>query len=47
VTDRRPPHSTEQAWNHNLQFHPWLISQVPVPCDSALDVGCGDGVLAL
>ena len=38
-TSRRSP------WNHNLQFHPWVLARVPVPCEHALDVGCGDGVL--
>ena len=28
-----------------MQFHPWILENVPVPCDTALDVGCGDGVL--
>jgi 2-polyprenyl-3-methyl-5-hydroxy-6-metoxy-1,4-benzoquinol methylase len=33
-------------WNHNLQFHGWILRHVPARCESALDVGCGDGVLA-
>ena len=32
-------------WNHNLQFHGWILGHMPHPCESALDVGCGDGVL--
>ncbi len=32
-------------WNHNLHFHPWLLRVMPAPCDHALDVGCGDGIL--
>jgi SAM-dependent methyltransferase len=32
-------------WNHNLQFHRWILENMPAPCRSALDVGCGDGVL--
>ena len=37
--------SQRSPWNHNLQFHPWVLAKVPVPCEHALDVGCGDGVL--
>jgi 2-polyprenyl-3-methyl-5-hydroxy-6-metoxy-1,4-benzoquinol methylase len=32
-------------WNHNLQFHRWIVDCMPASCDRALDVGCGDGVL--
>jgi 2-polyprenyl-3-methyl-5-hydroxy-6-metoxy-1,4-benzoquinol methylase len=32
-------------WNHNVQFHGWILRHVPARCESALDVGCGDGVL--
>lgn len=28
-----------------MQLHPWVLARVPVPCEHALDVGCGDGVL--
>jgi SAM-dependent methyltransferase len=33
-------------WNHNLEYQRWLLDQVPVHCEHALDVGCGDGWLA-
>lgn len=33
-------------WNHNLEYQHWLLDQVPVHCEHALDVGCGDGWLA-
>src|SRR5437588_4423246 len=36
---------TDRRWNHNLQFHGWILRQMPHACESALDVGCGDGVL--
>ena len=39
------PTETETRWNHNLQFHAWILRQMPHACESALDVGCGDGVL--
>lgn len=32
-------------WNHNVQFHDWLLRHMPVPCENALDVGCGEGAL--
>src|SRR2546427_12210327 len=35
-----------EPWNHNLEYQSWLLEQVPVPCEHALDVGCGDGWLA-
>jgi ubiquinone/menaquinone biosynthesis C-methylase UbiE len=33
-------------WNHNIHYHPLILSAVPAGCDSALDVGCGEGILA-
>jgi 2-polyprenyl-3-methyl-5-hydroxy-6-metoxy-1,4-benzoquinol methylase len=45
---RSLPGTTEVRgpWNHNLEYRRWLLGQVPVHCDHALDVGCGDGWLA-
>jgi SAM-dependent methyltransferase len=34
------------TWNHNLHYHPLLLAAVPAGCERALDVGCGEGVLA-
>jgi SAM-dependent methyltransferase len=34
------------AWNHNLHYHPVVLAAVPERCERALDVGCGEGVLA-
>ena len=34
------------AWNHNVHYHPVLLSALPDECETALDVGCGDGALA-
>jgi ubiquinone/menaquinone biosynthesis C-methylase UbiE len=31
------------GWNHNVQYHDLLLGTVPAGCQSALDVGCGDG----
>src|SRR5579875_2592513 len=33
-------------WNHNVYYQPLLLGAVPPGCGSALDVGCGDGLLA-
>ncbi|MFG2551737.1 class I SAM-dependent methyltransferase [Streptomyces sp. NPDC048581] len=33
-------------WNHNVHYHPVVLDAVPDGCREALDVGCGDGLLA-
>lgn len=33
-------------WNHNGHYHNYLLSKVPSPCTSALDIGCGIGHFA-
>jgi ubiquinone/menaquinone biosynthesis C-methylase UbiE len=33
-------------WNHNVYYQPLILNAVPDKCGSALDVGCGDGMLA-
>ncbi|MFC0107194.1 class I SAM-dependent methyltransferase [Kibdelosporangium aridum] len=33
-------------WNHNIHYHPMILSAVPPGARSALDVGCGEGMLA-
>jgi ubiquinone/menaquinone biosynthesis C-methylase UbiE len=32
-------------WNHNAHYHPVVLKAIPARCDSALDVGCGTGLL--
>jgi SAM-dependent methyltransferase len=32
-------------WNHNVHYHPVVLAEIPSCCDSALDVGCGTGLL--
>ncbi|QWF77692.1 class I SAM-dependent methyltransferase [Amycolatopsis sp. CA-230715] len=40
-------HSTENPyWNTNVARHPSILRAVPGGCRDALDVGCGDGLLA-
>jgi SAM-dependent methyltransferase len=41
---RRDP---TDRWNHNLHLHRVVLDAVPPGCERALDVGCGDGLLAL
>ncbi|MEV7149872.1 class I SAM-dependent methyltransferase [Streptomyces sp. NPDC093084] len=36
----------DTCWNHNVHYHPVVLDAVPDGCRSALDVGCGDGLLA-
>jgi SAM-dependent methyltransferase len=36
-----------EPWNHNVHYHRLLVERMPVPCNEALDVGCGDGVLTV
>jgi SAM-dependent methyltransferase len=34
------------CWNHNVHYQPVILAAVPPGCGPALDVGCGDGMLA-
>ena len=34
------------SWNHNVHYQSVILGAVPPGCGPALDVGCGDGVLA-
>ncbi|QBJ93359.1 class I SAM-dependent methyltransferase [Streptomyces seoulensis] len=36
----------DSYWNTNVARHPGILRQVPPGCGDALDVGCGDGLLA-
>lgn len=38
--------SGDPYWNHNTHYHRWLLDRVPPGARTALDVGCGDGLLA-
>lgn len=38
--------SERPRWNHNIHFHPVVLSAIPDGARSALDVGAGDGMLA-
>ncbi len=34
------------AWNHNIHYYPLVLRSVPDRAERALDVGCGEGLLA-
>ena len=34
------------CWNHNVHYQPVILRAVPAGCGAALEVGCGDGMLA-
>jgi 2-polyprenyl-3-methyl-5-hydroxy-6-metoxy-1,4-benzoquinol methylase len=36
----------ENRWNHNIHYHPRILRAVPEGAQHALDVGCGEGMLA-
>jgi len=35
-----------EPWNHNIHYHPQILQAVPPGAERALDVGCGEGMLA-
>jgi SAM-dependent methyltransferase len=35
-----------RRWNHNIHYYPLVLDAVPAGCRRALDVGCGEGMLA-
>ncbi|RBQ16742.1 class I SAM-dependent methyltransferase [Spongiactinospora rosea] len=35
-----------KRWNHNIHYHPQILRAVPAGARRALDVGCGEGMLA-
>jgi SAM-dependent methyltransferase len=38
--------TAETYWNHNVHYHAVVLDALPDGCRTALDVGCGDGLLA-
>ena len=36
----------ERRWNHNTHYYPLVLAAVRPGCRRALDVGCGEGMLA-
>ncbi len=44
---RRSRHGRQSdvRWNHNIHYHPVVLAAVPPGSRTALDVGCGEGML--
>lgn len=38
--------ANDRRWNHNIHYHPRILRAVPEGAQRALDVGCGEGMLA-
>lgn len=38
--------NARHPWNHNEHFHRWILRNLPARRETAVDVGCGTGVLA-
>ncbi|WP_232667913.1 class I SAM-dependent methyltransferase [Pseudonocardia sp. TRM90224] len=38
--------TVEGRWNHNIHYHRVVLGALPTGCARALDVGCGEGMLA-
>ena len=36
----------DRRWNHNVHYYRLVLAAVPPGCERALDVGCGEGMLA-
>ena len=36
----------DDAWDHNLHHHGFLLARVPRPCREALEIGCGAGAFS-
>lgn len=36
-----------RRWNHNIHYHRLIVDAVPAGAKSVLDVGCGNGLLAM
>jgi SAM-dependent methyltransferase len=39
------PMGAPDYWNHNVHYQPLILRAVPPGCGTALDIGCGDGML--
>lgn len=37
--------NARHPWSHNDHFHSWIVANLPEPCRTALDIGCGQGEL--
>lgn len=39
--------SSVRRWNHNIHYHRLILDAVPAGSRTALDVGCGNGLLSV
>jgi ubiquinone/menaquinone biosynthesis C-methylase UbiE len=39
--------NARHPWNHNEHFHGWILRNLPARRHAAVDIGCGEGVLAV
>lgn len=39
-------HGSDERWNHNIHYQRLILRAVPPHAETALDVGCGEGMLA-
>ncbi|MGI8792903.1 MAG: class I SAM-dependent methyltransferase [Acidimicrobiales bacterium] len=46
MPSKRGPIPDAQRWNHNIEYHRLVLDAIPEGCGRALDLGCGDGMLA-
>lgn len=37
---------SQEGWDHNGQYHSYLLRHIPAHCEAALDVGCGTGTFS-
>jgi ubiquinone/menaquinone biosynthesis C-methylase UbiE len=37
---------SQDRWDHNRQYHSFLLKHMPAHCSAALDVGCGTGSMS-
>ena len=35
-----------EKWNHNIHYHQFLLKQLPLHCQTVLDIGCGTGAFS-
>jgi 2-polyprenyl-3-methyl-5-hydroxy-6-metoxy-1,4-benzoquinol methylase len=37
---------SQEGWDHNGQYHGYLLRHIPACCEAALDIGCGTGTFS-
>jgi len=36
----------DDGWDHNVHYHQYLLNQIPLPCGTVLEIGCGTGAFS-